>query len=125
MPQKNPEIEKKILNLKSTTNNATDFFAKLKSEANRELYDEIVKFTPLLDDKKLAFRTRVYWYLNNITEFPVCEVCKTPLDKFDVKNLRDGYPKTCSRECTYASKSRSKNIHDSLMNRTPEQKALT
>lgn len=58
--------------------------------------------TPLLNDSFYKQATRVYWFLHNITDFPVCKICGK---KFEYKNVvaTVGYPDFCSTRCSNLS----------------------
>ena len=45
------------------------YFATIKTKEFKKLYDEVIAFTPLLNDKKYSITTKCYWYINNITDF--------------------------------------------------------
>lgn len=52
---------------------------------------------------ELTFSERLYWYYNNLSEKPVCEVCGGPVG---YGGLTFGYQKCCSRICSNRSKSK-------------------
>ena len=88
------------------------------------LKNEIISFTPLLNDGHFTFITRRYWYVHKIIDFPVCDcdgcsnkitknvitfangyVRKDTLNKYDNGN----YGLYCSRECAQRSKMTQEN----------------
>lgn len=76
------------------------YFQILKKKDFKKLYDEVVRFTPLLNDKKYSITTKCYWYINNIIDFPKCKHCEKPF----IDNVRStiGYPQWCSSACKNA-----------------------
>lgn len=113
-----------ILKLRSE-NGPTKFFNLLKSEKYRQIYDAVMNYTDKLTGFDYAFRTRLYWFLHGLTDFPACAVCGKKLDRRDVCNLDSGYPSTCSRKCAYANERRSAAISKKHAERTEEEKAET
>lgn len=73
----------------------------LKSKRFRELYDFVLKATPLLDDNFYKLSTRVFWILNGLKEFPHCKnrKCRKLLVKRNVKEVFGEHPKYCSSRC--------------------------
>jgi len=68
------------------------------------LVDYIYQCTPMLEDGVHAFKTRVYWTLNRLADFPLCaNDSRAPhrIKAANVKNLRDGYPKYCDSQCQH------------------------
>ena len=45
----------------------------------------------------ISFQEKIYWYFNNIHTYPLCPVCNKRLKLI---NVREGYQKTCSKECS-------------------------
>jgi hypothetical protein len=66
------------------------YFSVIKTKDFKQLYDEVINFTPLLNDSKYSITTKCYWYINNITDFPKCKYCKKPF----TENIKStvGYP---------------------------------
>lgn len=73
------------------------YFATIKTKEFKKLYDEVIAFTPLLNDKKYSITTKCYWYINNITNFPKCKCCEHRFTD-NVKSTI-GYQKWCSPKC--------------------------
>lgn len=70
------------------------------------LYDYIRRATPKLESDFYKLMTRIYWLLNDIEDFPLCHNpnCPNPrLVNFNVKNMKQGYVRFCSRACQYSS----------------------
>ena len=53
-------------------------------------------------DKKYKITTKIYWIINDIHDFPKCEIDKKPI-MCNINNLRDGYNNitVCSKKCRY------------------------
>lgn len=49
---------------------------------DKELCKWLISMTPMLDNS-YTLLTRIFWVLNDITSFPVCEKCGKPV----VKNI--------------------------------------
>lgn len=81
------------------------------------LKDYIITNTPLLSEDKHTFKTRIFWYINNISEFPRCSNtdCNKPLVNFNVKSLIKGYPLFCCNECKYSSDIWKKRMENGVM----------
>ena len=76
----------------------TAFFCWLKKQ--KDILTEIIKNTPKLNTVSVKLRTRLYWYLNNLIDFPKCVVCGKDI-KSDIVNMKVGYHRTCSKSCSY------------------------
>lgn len=71
----------------------------------KELYDFILDYTKQLTDKKYGFSHRLFWTMNNITDFPLCPNCGKPNTR--VIKVKDGYngpKKYCCQSCITSSK---------------------
>ena len=57
--------------------------------------------TPLLSDDCYTIATKIYWILNDIQHFPICENDGKPLKGINVKNIANGYGKilACCKDC--------------------------
>lgn len=60
------------------------------SKAYAELKSKIMAATPLLASPEFKFSTRVFWILNDITEFPKCYVCGKDITR-NIRTLETGY----------------------------------
>ena len=74
---------------------------------NDELCHWLIEHTPQLDSS-YSILTRMYWVLNDITSFPLCENCKNPITK-NIANLKNGYANRsghiyCCHKCGVSSK---------------------
>lgn len=67
-----------------------------------DLYNKIINHSNLINDYSFIFKC--YWYLNNITQFPICPACNKPIIRKDI--TLDGYigaKKYCSQKCYYTT----------------------
>lgn len=87
-----------LLLLKSwVTRFPRSYFKKIKAKSNQHILKYIEDHTPLLDSPEFLISTKVYWILNNITEFPKCVVCGKEIRR-NVK-INETYPTHCSNKC--------------------------
>ena len=63
------------------------------SKAYAELRKEILAATPKLLSDEFDFKTRIFWILHDMTDFPKCSVCGKPITR-NVKTLQSGYNKS-------------------------------
>ena len=76
---------------------------------NKKEYKYLLQYvknkTPLLQDDVYLISTRVYWVLNNMTEFPECPICGNKYGYNKNVIITRGYNKACSKKCSsiYAS----------------------
>ena len=63
------------------------------SKAYTELRTEILAATPKLLSDEFDFKTRIFWILHDITDFPKCSVCGKPITR-NIKTLQSGYNKS-------------------------------
>lgn len=71
---------------------------------HNQKYKELLKFindnTPLLKDKFYTLKTKIFWILNDIHEFPKCRTCGNKLDKVNVFRLHEpSIYHYCSGKC--------------------------
>ena len=73
---------------------------QLKSKKYQHILNWINSSLPLLHDSIYTISTKVYWILNNITDFPICSVCGKS-DNYIGKNVAftHGYFSVCSKWC--------------------------
>ena len=60
----------------------------------------------MLDDSIHEFKTRVYWTINRLSDFPECGNTAHGAHKMSSMNilsLDEGYPKFCCTKCRYES----------------------
>lgn len=74
------------------------------SSAYKELGEKIRKAVPKLASLNYSFKTRIFWILNDLHDFPECEICHKKVLR-NIWTLKFGYRKngkasiTCSNEC--------------------------
>lgn len=66
------------------------------SSKSKDLFKWINEQTPLLNNQFYKLKTKVYWILHNIKDFPKCANCNHIFDKINVKTTL-GYPKFCKK----------------------------
>ncbi len=79
---------------------------KNKAKDRSYLLDYIIRSTPKLNSDFYTLKTRVYWLLHDMEDFPKCHNPNCPhpeLDGFNVKKMKEGYVKFCSPACKYSS----------------------
>lgn len=87
---------------------------------SRQIYlvDYIYACTPLLDDAIHTFKTRVFWVLNHLEDFPSCKNDKNgkthKLEKANVLHLNVGYPQFCNAKCQHEAPAYYEAIQDSI-----------
>ena len=64
---------------------------------HREIYDEIYKLYPQLDE--YPFKQKIYWYINGLDGFTKCLGCGKDIIR-KVRSLKEGPPKFCSLKCS-------------------------
>lgn len=72
--------------------------------SKKYLIEWINSVTPLLSDREYTIKTKIYWILNDIHDFPKCinETCHNKLIHRNVSKLTIGYKnKFCSKKCRY------------------------
>lgn len=89
------------------------FSQKIRSKSYKFLLDDIIASTPLLTNKHMLM-TRIYWVLNGLEDFPRCRVCGEKLVTQNVINIKEGYNKTCSKNCSYKDIQRNAKIKETL-----------
>lgn len=109
------ELKNKILQLISTRpmNYGQCCESSIYSDLGKEIYNAV----PLLQSSEYSYKTRIYWILNDIFDFPKCEVCGKQILR-NVSTLDLGYHKslnaivTCSKTCmNKAKKEKTKNTN--------------
>lgn len=66
---------------------------------NKAIYNYILKSTKLLDGANPQLGVRIYWVLNHLYDFPVCNKCKERLLEYNYLNfsIKNGYRKLCHK----------------------------
>lgn len=74
------------------------------NELYSSLIDDIEEYTKnhLPSDREWKLKTKVYWYLNSIVDFPICENHSHGEHRIvdDVINVKVGYNRFCSIQCS-------------------------
>lgn len=79
-------------------NHSTGYGTSLKSNKRKYLMDFVNYKTPKLQDAFYKTATKVYWILNDLSDFPVCPHCGKQL-KGKNASTTTGYLKFCSMKC--------------------------
>lgn len=106
------EIEKNILNNKYYKENSEYFnelkymclsnplgYSSLIRHSKKYLKDWIDESTPLLNDKFYKTRTKIYWILTGLEDFPSCKTCGKKILNKNVKRLNQTLLDFCSFRC--------------------------
>ena len=85
------------------------------------LIEEIETYSSehLPSERDWTFNTKVYWYLNSLTEFPKCEnydVCGHRIVD-DVINVKTGYRRFCTIQCSQSSEATKEHRKNTNMKR--------
>lgn len=68
------------------------YLTQLKRYNNGILIDWINLKTPKLQNSEYTIDTKIYWILNNINDFPICDICKqNTLEHKNIISLKNGY----------------------------------
>ena len=68
------------------------------------LVEYVYACTPMLDNAVHTFKTRLYWTLNRLRDFPTCGNDSRGvhgMTRANVKKLKDGYPAYCDSKCQH------------------------
>jgi hypothetical protein len=87
----------------------SNFYHMVKT-SRTDILDWINEQTPLLQDPFYTLKTKIYWILNDITDFPKCKVCGKPLSYKNIISTTEGYKSTCSVKCAASNPERIKKI---------------
>lgn len=92
--RKNPRNFTRVLRSKGFKNRCPD---------RTYLLDYIYRCTPLLHDETHTLKTRVYWVLHHLEDFPECKNVKDgkahKLETANVLHIDTGYPQYCNSKC--------------------------
>lgn len=102
--ERNLEYEKEIRLIVESHSNGT-WPRIILARKNKHLLNYIIQRTPLLNDLTYTLATKIYWVLNDIHSFPLCqnEKCHKPLVGKNVGAL-DGYIHPfCDMSCSQQS----------------------
>lgn len=114
-------MQENIQKLRIQVKQLTDAYPKnyasmiFKNTSYSNIKSAIIEFSKdKLSSNCYSFKTKIYWFLNNITEFPKCKVCGKLLIGKNIKNIRDGYDSHfCSIKCKYVQTKQS--IKESML----------
>ena len=73
------------------------YFNSLRTDKFKDIFQWIIKQTPLLDDPKFKLSTRCNWILNDIHGFPKCSVCGCEFGKNINLQIHSHYSSTCPK----------------------------
>lgn len=96
------DYKKEIINIIEHTS-LKGVCSTFSSRLHKYLKDWIYQKTSYLDNKKYGICHRIYWILNDITEFPKCYVCGKPVTRPCGLHGYDKYPLYCSHLCSARS----------------------
>ena len=91
-----------------------------------KLYDDydcilaqIIECTSKLTNPNISLKTRVYWIINDIYDFPRCSnpKCNRLLDDKNIKNIIVGYPTHCCPQCAKDSPLRKQRYANNFRNK--------
>ena len=120
--QYNDKYESELRQL--IANNPKNFIRMIKSKGFKgrcpdrtHLVNYIYECTPMLDDSIHTFKTRLYWTLNHIQDFPICANTidgQHRMHDANVVSLDDGYRKYCCSKCQHSDPNYVKSIHQAI-----------
>lgn len=96
------EIISKIRNIVNSGKQGS-WTRTILAKDNSYLVSFINENTPLLSDSFYTLGTKIYWILNNITEFPKCKTCGKPLTNKNVNAISGYVRQYCSMKCSRSS----------------------
>ena len=102
---------------KLVTDNPNSYARMISSAKYKDLRHAIDMAVPALSDSVYTIKTKIWWIINGIKEFPVCKTCGKPMLGHNISRLSIGYPDYCCRSCMYSSGSYSESIRDSFRHR--------
>lgn len=68
----------------------------INEKYNRTHYPEFYQYLDQNYPKDILFKEKLYWYFNNITEYPICPICG---NRTRFITYGEGYKKYCSSKC--------------------------
>lgn len=83
--------------------NNNRYFIKAICFRHSALLSWINSSIPALADGRFSLYTKIFWIINNLTDFPKCAVCGKAIDRNVSSNLRKPKYKYCSSECAHKS----------------------
>ena len=95
---------------------------KWLSKNNNELFVKIINWCDSIEVlNNLEFKRKVYHYINNLKEIPICSTCKGTLK---YKRIVDGYGKYCSNKCAKLSREYKEKWLSSWKNNNSDGKSI-
>ena len=67
-----------------------------------------------LSDPFYTFRTKLYWIIHDLTDFPKCKECGKPLEHKNIDSVPKGYPDYCCNSCAMKSEETQKTMRDNF-----------
>lgn len=111
--------------VESYTQEVKDICAKYKSygmifKKKSYLKDFVEwKTSTHLSDPFYTFRTKLYWIVHDLTDFPRCKECGKPLEHKNIDSVSRGYCDYCSNSCSQKSEETQNKIHSAKHLETP------
>ena len=88
------EVEQYTREVKDIVANYKSYGMIFKKKSHLKNFVEVVT-SPFLSDPFYTFRTKLYWVVNDLKEFPRCRYCNKPLKWKNVNSVKQGYPDFC------------------------------
>jgi hypothetical protein len=107
-------MDNRTLLLKIISNYKNNYQNIIKTQYP-ELYKWIFENTSLLNEPIYKFKTRIYWIINNLTDFPLCKSCGKKLINKNVISIYEGYNESCSVKCAASSNKRKEKIKQTCL----------
>lgn len=95
----NPELFDELIDVL----NNSRYFAKAIRFRHPMLFTWINSCIPALADNRFSLHTKIFWIINDLTDFPKCAVCGKAIDRNVSCNLCHPKYKYCSLECAHKS----------------------
>lgn len=70
-----------------------------------------------MSDPFYTFRTKLYWIVHDLTDFPKCKYCGSPLEHKNIDSVPRGYCDYCSNSCAQSADETKKKIENTCMER--------
>ena len=96
------EVEQYTREVKDIVANYKSYGMIFKKKSHLKNFVEAVT-SPFLSDPFYTFRTKLYWVVNDLKEFPRCKFCNKPLKWKNVDSVQRGYCDYCSNSCAQSS----------------------
>jgi len=113
-PEEEISLKNELKNL--VENHPRSYFKTLKSSKGKHLLEYTVFKTPKLNDTFYNISTKVYWVLNDLTDFPICQHCGKQIIVRNV-NMNRGYPIGCTPKCVMSLESVQNTLKQTMLTR--------